>query len=82
MATQRTAPGWQRAISALLAVAGIWALTRPELYDNLDRPTNLFLLAFGLFGLYLFGYFALRGSLPRGFALDTPRSEDRRDGDA
>ena len=81
MGTRSKAPDWQRAISAVLAIAGIWALARPELYDNLERPGNLFVLAFGLSGIYLFGHFAIRGRLPTALALSAPREADH-EGDA
>ena len=68
MATRGTASTWLRLICALLAVAGVWALSRPALYDNMERPSSWFILAFGLFGLYLFAYFAVRGRLPKGLA--------------
>ena len=81
MATQGRTVRWLRIICALLAVTGVWALSRPALYDDLERPSNWFVLAFGLFGLYLFAYFALRGRLPKGLSPDKSRGTAP-DGDA
>jgi len=58
------APAWQRAISALLALGGMWALITRSLDGELGTWVELGVFLAALYGAYLFGYFALRGRLP------------------
>ena len=73
MASHGTEVGWLRVICAFPAIAGAWAPSRPELYDRAKSPTSWSVLAFGVFGVSLFAYVALRGRLPKGVAPDASR---------
>jgi|GEM_PF-3247068 len=64
MENRSRAPVWQRAISALLALGGIWALVSRSLDGELGTWVELGVILTALYGAYLFGYFALRGRLP------------------
>lgn len=60
----RSAPIWQRVICGVLAIGGGVALVAEVLY-GVSSHQSLVSLLFGLGGLYLFGYIAVRGRLPR-----------------
>lgn len=60
----RSAPIWQRVICGALAVGGGVALVA-ELVSGVGSRQSVVSLLFGLAGLYIFGYVAVCGRLPR-----------------
>ncbi|TWG88203.1 hypothetical protein L599_005900000140 [Luteimonas sp. J16] len=58
------APGWQRAVSALLTLGFAWAFATRALDGGLGAWPEVVVMLVALYGGYLFGYFAWRGRLP------------------
>lgn len=65
--TKKLAPTWQRIISGAFAITSIFFIITDLIGTTKSSNDGFIEIAFVMFGVFLFSYFAIKGYLPKPF---------------